>query len=226
MAGETPSPGSAHWMAHADARDRKVFPPLDTKLPLRRIIHEPTRFKESLRDILSSRVRRAEDDPSLTCAAVLVPMVFRDGEWHVVVTKRTQHVEHHKGQVSFPGGACEADDVDLQATALRETFEEVGISPDRVEVLGILDDFRTITGFVVTPFVAIILHPFDYRLEAREVESVLEVPLSFLLDPGSSRVESREHEGRLFQVLFWDYGSYTIWGATAQILKGLLDLLD
>jgi 8-oxo-dGTP pyrophosphatase MutT (NUDIX family) len=199
---------------------------METKLPVRRIIHDPARFKESLRHILSSRVRRAEADPTLTCAAVLVPMLFRDGEWHVVVTQRTEHVEHHKGQVSFPGGACEVDDVDLQATALRETFEEIGVPPNKVEILGSLDDFRTITRFVVTPFVAVIPYPIDYRLQIREVESVLEVPLSFLLDPQSSRVESREHEGQLYQVLFWDYGAYTIWGATAQILKGLLDLLD
>lgn len=153
-------------------------------------------------------------------------MLFRDGGWHVVVTQRTQHVEHHKGQVSFPGGVCEADDVDLEATALRETYEEIGIPPYSVEILGVLDDFRTITRFVVTPFVAAIPHPIDYRLETREVESVVEIPLSFLLTPGSFRVESREHEGRLYQVLFWDYGSYTIWGATAQILKSLLDLVD
>lgn len=190
------------------------------------LAHDPVEFKESMRRILNDRVRSKDDDPALTCAAVLVPMLFRDGEWHVVLTQRTHHVEHHKGQISFPGGACEAEDADLEATALRETFEEIGIPPDSVEVLGVLDDFRTITSFVVTPFVAVIRQPLDYRVEEREVESVLEVPLSFLLDPKSSRVEPREHEGRLFQVLFWDYGAYTIWGATAQILKGLLDLIE
>jgi 8-oxo-dGTP pyrophosphatase MutT (NUDIX family) len=152
-------------------------------------------------------------------------MFFRDGEWHVVVTQRTQQVEHHKGQISFPGGACEAEDVDLEATALRETFEEIGIPPDRIEILGVLDDYRTITHFVVTPFVAVIPHRFDYRLEKQEVELVVEVPLSFLLDPANRRTEALEHEGRYYQVLFWDYGPHTIWGATAQILKGLLDLM-
>lgn len=199
---------------------------MDTKPSLVHLAHDPVGFKTSLRRTLNSRLRRREDDPTLVCAAVLVPMLFRDGEWHVVVTQRTQHVEHHKGQISFPGGACEAEDVDLEATALRETFEEIGIPPECVEILGVLDDFQTITNFVVTPFVAVIPHPIDYRLEAREVESVIEVPLSFLRDPESSRVEPREHDGRLYQVLFWDYGSYTIWGATAQILKSLLDLID
>lgn len=199
---------------------------MDTRPALAHLAHDPVGFIESLRHILTSRVRRTEDDPTLTCASVLVPMLFRDGEWHVVVTQRTQHVEHHKGQISFPGGACEAEDADLKATALRETFEEIGIPPDRVEILGVLDDFRTITNFVVTPFVAVVPYPLDYKIEAREVEAVLEVPLSFLLAPANSRMESREHEGRLYQVLFWDYGSYTIWGATARILKGLLDLMN
>lgn len=199
---------------------------METKPAWLHLDHDPARFKASLRRILNSRERRKEEDPTLICAAVLVPMLFRDGEWHVVVTQRTQHVEHHKGQISFPGGACEADDAGLEATALRETFEEIGIPPDQVEIVGVLDDYRTITNFVVTPFVAVVPHPIQYRLEAREVESVLEVPLSFLLDPQSSRVETREHDGRLYQVLFWDFGTYTIWGATAQILKGLLDLLD
>lgn len=198
---------------------------MENKQAVVRTAHQPEEFKEWLRDLLHRRVRCTEDNPALTCAAVLIPMLFKEGEWHVVVTQRTHHVEHHKGQISFPGGACEPQDVDLQATALRETFEEIGIPPDRVEILGILDDFQTITNFVVTPFVAIIPHPFDYRPETREVESVLEVPLSFLLDPENRRVEPREHGGRVYQVLFWDYGSHTIWGATAQILKGLLDLI-
>jgi 8-oxo-dGTP pyrophosphatase MutT (NUDIX family) len=198
---------------------------MDTEATLVQIAHDPISFKESLRRILNSRVRRREDSPSLTCAAVLVPLLFKDGEWHVVVTQRTQHVEHHKGQISFPGGACEVEDADLRATALRETFEEIGIPPESVEILGVLDDFRTITSFVVTPFVAVVPNAIEYQLEEREVEAVLEVPLSFLLDPESSRIEPREHEGCLYQVLFWDYGSYTIWGATAQILKSMLDLI-
>lgn len=186
---------------------------------------QPARFAQRLRSILASRVRTEVDDASLTCAAVLVPLLLKEGEWHVLVTQRTRHVEHHKGQISFPGGACDSGDADLMATALRETFEEVGVPPEEVEILGALDDFVTITHFAVTPFVGVIPHPFDYRLNGHEVEDVAEVPLSFLLDPSHLRVEQREHNGRIYDVLFWDYGPYTIWGATASILKSFIDLI-
>jgi 8-oxo-dGTP pyrophosphatase MutT (NUDIX family) len=180
---------------------------------------------QQVRSILSGRVRREINDPSLTCAAVLIPLLCKQGEWHVLVTQRTQHVEHHKGQISFPGGACEPDDLDLGATALRELHEEVGVPPEAVDVLGALDDFVTITDFIVAPFVGIIPHPFTYHLNHCEVEAVIEVPLSFLRDPAHLRVEKREYRGALIDVLFWDFGPYTIWGATAHILKSLLDLL-
>ena len=180
---------------------------------------------QRIQSILGSRQRNEVEDPKLICAAVLVPLLLKNGEWHVLVTQRTQHVEHHKGQISFPGGACDPDDADLQATALRETFEEIGVPPDSVIVLGALDDFVTVTDFVVTPFVGVIPHPFSYRLNGCEVDVVIEVPLSHLQDRANLRVEQLEYQGHLHQVLFWDYGPYTIWGATARILKGLLDLL-
>jgi 8-oxo-dGTP pyrophosphatase MutT (NUDIX family) len=186
---------------------------------------DPQRFAEQVRAILADRERVAIDDQALTCAAVLIPLLFKAGEWHVVVTQRTQTVEHHKGQISFPGGVCEPGDAGLLATALRETFEEIGVPPEVVEVLGALDDFRTITHFVVTPFVGVIPHPFHYRTNAQEVESVVEVPLALLLDPTRLRVEQLEYQGHSHDVLFWDYGPYTIWGATARMLKGFLDVV-
>ena len=182
-------------------------------------------FRTRLQDILSARVRSKVEEPSLICAAVLIPLLSKDGAWHVLVTQRTQHVEHHKGQISFPGGACESVDADLQATALRETFEEIGVPPESVQVLGALDDFVTITDFVVTPFVGVIPHPFAYRLNGCEVDAAIEVPLSYLQDRTHLRTEQREVRGRVHEVLFWDYGPYAIWGATAQMLKSLLDLL-
>lgn len=181
-------------------------------------------FQQRIRELLVGRVRRRVEGSSLICAAVLVPLLSKNGEWHVLVTQRTQHVEHHKGQMSFPGGACDSADADLEATALRETFEEIGVPPESVEVLGALDDFVTITDFVVTPFVGVIPHPFDYQLSRCEVDAVVEVPLSHLQNQSHLRIEQREHQGRILDVLFWDYGTYTIWGATASILKGFLDL--
>jgi 8-oxo-dGTP pyrophosphatase MutT (NUDIX family) len=186
-----------------------------------------------VRASLARRTRQTLDNPSLTCAAVLIPLLCKAGEWHVLVTQRSQQVEHHKGQISFPGGAYEARDADLLATALRETHEEIGVPAQAVEVLGALDDFQTVTSFVVTPFVGVIPHPFDYRPSEVEVEAVVEVPLSFLRDPAHLCVGQREYGGRVYDVLFWDYGpahslgeehTYRIWGATAFILKTFLDL--
>jgi 8-oxo-dGTP pyrophosphatase MutT (NUDIX family) len=187
---------------------------------------DPKQIKQQIRTILSSRSRFILEDPALICAAVLVPLLFREGEWHVLVTQRSQTVEHHRGQISFPGGACDPEDANLLATALRETFEEIGVPPGAVEVLGALDDFATVTSFNVTPYVGVISRPFAFRLNRHEVEAVIEVPLSFLRDAAHLRVEQWEYEGSAFDVLFWDYGPYTIWGATARIIKGLLDLLD
>lgn len=182
-------------------------------------------FPQHVRDALAQHPRRVAPASDLTCAAVLLPLLHKGGQWHVLFTQRTQDVEHHKGQISFPGGACEPVDEDLAATALRETYEEIGVPPRAVKILGALDDFPTITDFVVTPFVGILSPPLSYRLNPQEVEAVLEVPLSFFADPAGLRVEPREHRGQVFEVLFWDYGPHTIWGATARILKGFLDLI-
>jgi 8-oxo-dGTP pyrophosphatase MutT (NUDIX family) len=186
---------------------------------------DPRHFPEQVRAVLAGRERVTIADQVLTCSAVLIPLLFKAGEWHVVVTQRTQTVEHHKGQISFPGGVCEAGDASLVATALRETYEEIGVPPEEVEVLGALDDLRTITHFVVTPFVGVIDHPFRYRTNVHEVDSVVEVPISFLLDPAHLRIEQFEYQGHYHDVFFWDYGAYTVWGATARMLKNFLDLV-
>lgn len=185
----------------------------------------PEEFKRRVRELLAGRERKVVDLAGLRCAGVLIPLLFQDGEWHVVVTQRTQQVEHHKGQVSFPGGACDEGDADLMATALRETYEEIGVPPSSVEVLGALDDFPTISYFNITPFVGVIPSRFPYRPSPGEVESVVEVPLSFLRVPETLRVVPMERLGMVIDVLFWDYGPYTIWGATARMLKNFLELI-
>jgi len=186
---------------------------------------EVQQFKGQVRAMLAGRRRSIQDDGALIRAAVLVPLLWKQGEWHVLVTKRTQIVEHHKGQISFPGGACEADDASLEETALREMFEEIGVSPEAVQLLGALDDYPTITGYVITPFVGVIPSAFTYRLNGQEVEAIAEVPLSFLRDPSNVGHEQRKYQGRVYDLVFWQYGPFRIWGVTAQILKGFLDLL-
>jgi 8-oxo-dGTP pyrophosphatase MutT (NUDIX family) len=186
---------------------------------------DPQAFKEHVKRVLASRIRRVLDDPGLACSAVLIPLLFKEGEWHVLVTQRTQMVERHKGQISFPGGACDPGDADLLATALRETYEEIGVPPESVEVLGVLDDFPSVTDFVVTPYVGVIPPSFPYRPNDGEVEVVVEVPFSFLRNLSHLRVEQLEYRGNVHDVFFWDYGPYTIWGLTARMLKSFFDLV-
>lgn len=165
-------------------------------------------------------------DAELTAAAVLVPLVERPEGLTVMLTKRTAHLAHHPGQISFPGGRLEPDDNgDRQVCALRETAEEVGLSPDRVTVLGRLDDYITGTGFIVTPVVGVITPPFTLAPDDFEVEEVFEVPLDFVLDQANHQLQRREVRGiqRPFWAMTW--GDRLIWGATAGILVNLSEVL-
>ena len=153
----------------------------------------------------------------LKLAAVLLLVVDRP-EPTVVFTQRTAHLPDHAGQVSFPGGRCDADDCSPEETALREAEEEVGIEPARVEVLGRLPEYRTSTGYSVTPVVGWAEPPLEFRPDPREVEAVFEVPLAFLLDPRNHRYESAFHRGRLRRFWAMPYRERYIWGATAGML--------
>ncbi|HXG42114.1 MAG TPA: CoA pyrophosphatase [Dehalococcoidia bacterium] len=166
--------------------------------------------------------------PGAVPAAVLVPLYLKEGQAHVLLTERTHHVEHHKGQISFPGGARDPEDPDLLATALRESYEEAGIHPQDVEVIGRLDDIVTITNFLVTPYVGVLRCQSGYGFCAhpREVASLLEVPLPHLLDWRNMELELRQWRGTPVLVPAFHWNGYRIWGATARILKQLLDLLQ
>jgi 8-oxo-dGTP pyrophosphatase MutT (NUDIX family) len=150
-------------------------------------------------------------------AAVLVPIVNRDAELTVLFTRRTAHLHDHAGQISFPGGRAE-DGESPRATALRETAEEIGLPPDCVEVLGHLNDYTTVTGYRVTPVVALVQPPFDLALDDFEVAEVFEVPLAFLLDPANHQRNQLVHEGLERHYYAMPYGAYYIWGATAGML--------
>jgi 8-oxo-dGTP pyrophosphatase MutT (NUDIX family) len=161
----------------------------------------------------------ARPDPSfLKAAAVLMPIVARPDELTVLFTRRTTQLRAHSGQISFPGGRIEEADASEQAAALRETEEEVGIAASSIEVIGRLADYHTRTGFRVTPVVGLVGVPFALRVDAREVDEVFEVPLSFLLDPANHQQHGREFQGRQVQYYAIPYRDYYIWGATAGML--------
>jgi 8-oxo-dGTP pyrophosphatase MutT (NUDIX family) len=157
----------------------------------------------------------------LTPAAVLFPIVRRDGRHTVLLTQRTAHLRDHAGQISFPGGRVEAGDASPTHTALRETEEEIGLARDRIEILGFLPEYRTGTGFRVTPVVALVLPPFELKPDPFEVAEVFEVPLDFLLDPANHQRHSMHYRGALRNYYAMPYGDYFIWGATAGMIRSL-----
>jgi 8-oxo-dGTP pyrophosphatase MutT (NUDIX family) len=162
---------------------------------------------------------------SLVDAAVLVGLVLRAEGTQVLLTRRTDGLRHHAGQVSFPGGRIEASDRDAIAAALRETHEEVGIAQAQVNPLGFLDPLATITGFRVLPVVALIAADYVARPDANEVADVFEVPLAFLLDPANLATHVLDHRGKPRHVLEFRYPAQRIWGATASILLNLRERL-
>ena len=161
------------------------------------------------------------ESATATPAAVLVPIVDHRSGLTVIFTKRTPHLKAHSGQVSFPGGRAEPEDPTPEFTALREAQEEIGLALERVEVLARLPDYRTRTGFRVTPVVGLLTPPLALTPDPREVEEVFEVPLAFLLDPGNHQRETRELQGRTVAYYLMRYESRTIWGATAAMLVNL-----
>ena len=158
---------------------------------------------------------------ALTAAAVLFPIVLRDNGYTVLLTQRTAHLRDHAGQVSFPGGRVEPEDRSPAHTALREAQEEIGLSPAPVEIIGYLPEYRTGTGFRVTPVVAILTPPFALQPDPREVASIFEVPLAFLLDSANYQQHSAFYRGKQRHYLAMPYGNYFIWGATAGIIATL-----
>lgn len=158
-------------------------------------------------------------------AAVLVPLVARGQVPTVLLTRRTDHLHHHPGQISFPGGRVEEADTSPIDTALRETEEEIGLDRRHIELIGTLPDYLTGTGFRVTPVVGLVTPPFELTLDAFEVAEAFEVPLSHFLDPANHEQHSIVHEGRVRQFHAMPYQGYFIWGATAGIIMSLYRVL-
>jgi 8-oxo-dGTP pyrophosphatase MutT (NUDIX family) len=158
-------------------------------------------------------------------AAVLVPVVRREAGLTILLTQRTDHLYDHAGQISFPGGRTESHDDSPAATALRETFEEIGLPHSLVEVLGMLPEYTTVTGYRVTPVVGLVDPPPALSLDAFEVAEAFEVPLTFFLDPGNHQRNTLQYQGRTRHYYAMPYGQRYIWGATAGMLMNLYAFL-
>ena len=163
------------------------------------------------------------EETRLKCAAVLVPLVWYGEEWHLLFTRRTDTVESHKGQVSFPGGACDEGEISPEETALREAEEEIGIRPKDVKVLGRLADLVTITYFRVTPVVGVVSWPAVFRVGQHEVARVFTMPLAWLADPANRW--QFELPTRRNLIAFHPYDGELLWGATARMTVDFLNVL-
>ena len=181
---------------------------------------------DQIRNILSSRERKVIDNLSFARAAVLVPLYKKGENCHLLFTKRTDKVKYHKGEISFPGGVFDEEDSELEKTALREAFEEVGLKEKDVQIIGVLDDIVTVTEFIITPFVGLFPYPYPFKVSEIEIAELIEVPLSFFLreDTYSEKVIFRMNREEMVDV--FQYENHIIWGATARILKQFLDLIS
>ncbi len=159
-------------------------------------------------------------------ASVLVPIILVNDELHLLLTVRTHEVETHKGQISFPGGMCDEADINETETALREAEEEIGLPKSSVEILGLLDDFITPTGFMITPVVGYIHSLPQLKPNPDEVAEILTVPLSFFSDKQNGRTEERTINGKQLTVWFFTFQHHVIWGATAGIIKHFHNIIE
>jgi 8-oxo-dGTP pyrophosphatase MutT (NUDIX family) len=171
------------------------------------------------------QARLPDGAPDLLAAAAVLVLLERASHYRMVFTKRTHHVLHHKGEVSFAGGGSDAGDADACATALREAHEELGLEPGAVRVLGHLDELVTVTGFLVTPVVGVIEAGVVYQPSPAEVERVLQVPMQHLRDPAHWFDDERVWRGQVHRLRSCRYAGDVIWGATSRILQNFLDVV-
>ena len=172
----------------------------------------------ALRSLLVNHQEDVPGRPGLAASAVLLPLFRKDGEYHILLNKRTDLVEHHKGEICFPGGMRDPEDRDHLHTALREAQEELGIVPRDVEILGELDAAATRTGFLIRPVVGLIPYPYPFVMSPTEVAAILEVPFSTLLDPAALREERSARRGAYNPHYSYVHQGHVVYGATATIL--------
>lgn len=186
-------------------------------------------MSEVIRDILAVRTRNRINNKrgAYRHAGVLVPLLTEDGECKVLFTERTHKVEHHKGQISFPGGGIDDMDPSIEATAIREAQEEIGVSPRDVEILGRLDDTLTlVSNYVIHPFVAMIRSENGFTINRDEVARIIYIPLwVFLCADGEDRNHWIEYEGRRYRTTAYEHEDHLIWGATGRIMENFGKIL-
>jgi len=175
-------------------------------------------FKKELRLRLEGRNTRILENPGYTSAAVMILFMNRDSEPHLLLTQRSDKVKTHKGQMSLPGGGRDSTDRDILETAFRETYEEVGIRPDKIEHLGRFDDYISIFGFHVTVFVGAVEYPVEYTFCQDEIDAYLEVPVRIFVNREYGKVQYITYEGKEYKIYHYFYGGLEIWGLTARIL--------
>lgn len=190
--------------------------------------HPRPRFDDAalsrLRAILSARPAIEIDAPKLKRAAVLIPLIPTGGGWSLLFSRRSKNLAAHSGQIAFPGGGVHPGEA-LEAAAVREAHEEVGIASERVELIGRLDDLVTNSGFLVAPFAGVIDQRIDYVLQASEVDEVFEVPIEALLKPDQPDVRYVPFRSKHYPAYFYRYEHHEIWGLTGRILKHFLDFV-
>jgi 8-oxo-dGTP pyrophosphatase MutT (NUDIX family) len=182
---------------------------------------------DRIKDVLSTRTPRYIQQPSYIHAAVLIPLFIQNGKFKILFTKRTNKVEHHKGQVSFPGGAVDEKDSSLEETVFREAHEEIGLLEQDVEILGRIDDTLTVVSeFIVHPFVGFVPYPYEYTINDAEVEKLIKVPIT-VFDSRNPECQTDvvEYDGMSIQSLAYEYKGDVIWGATARMMENFMNIL-
>lgn len=192
------------------------------------VVLQPIRdqFQARLSNRLNSTVENLQTEWDARPAAVLVPLFFRSSEWHLLFTRRTESVNSHRGQVSFPGGLIEPSDASPEAAAVREAAEEIGLAAEQVKLIGRLDPLLTVSQFIITPVVGVVSGPLDLQINHHEVAAVFDVPLAWLMDEANLETRSRTppFSKRPIQVFYFKpYHGEVVWGATARMTVQLLE---
>jgi len=181
---------------------------------------------ELLKRALAKRVVERADGTGLMPSAVMVLLYPKGGEYCILLNKRSEQVEHHKGEISFPGGARDPEDRDPLETALRETEEEMGINRDDITVIGEMDEVVTRSNFLMNVFTGTIKYPYPFKPSAIEIAEVLEFPVSALIDTANRRTETRWDDGHPATSYSYVHQEHVVFGATARILQSCIDILD